>query len=120
MKLTGYQISLIILILLLLLCNLNKLFSNFNNNEEKFNNTDGKHIYYIPNPYCENNYRYCPQKSQGVPSENLLKCKSKSKNNNDMYKQNIEYIELHLDFLNSLGNYLEAHNKNQNPNMNSN
>ena len=106
----GLQISLILLIIFLLICNITKFMNNLNRSKDNFYNTTTNQINYMENPKCENN-SYCPNRHPNIPCH-LVKKKKCSKNNNyDDKRYRIKTISLFSQFVHNLSNFFKVYDE---------
>ena len=110
----GLQISLILLIIFLLICNVTKFMNNLNRNKDnlnRYNNLDtfSDQINYMENPKCENN-SYCPNRHPNIPCH-LVKKKCSKNNNYDDKKYRIKTISLFSKFVHNLSNFFKLYDE---------
>ena len=105
----GLQLSLILLILFLLICNVTKFMNNLNRNKDNFYDTHNNQINYMENPKCENN-SYCPNRHPNIPCH-LVKKKCSKNNNYDDKKYRIKTISLFSKFVHNLSNFFKLYDE---------
>lgn len=103
----GLQISLILLIIFLLICNVTKFMNNLNRSRDNFYNTNTNQINYMENPKCENN-SYCPNRHPNIPCHLV---KKKCSNNYDDKKYRIKTISLFSKFVHNLSNFFKLYDE---------
>ena len=105
----GLQISLILLIIFLLICNVSKFIHNLNRSKDNFYDTNSNQINYMKNPKCENN-SYCPNRHPNIPCHLVKKCNSSRNYENDRHYR-IQNISIFSKFIDNLSKYFKSYDK---------
>ena len=105
----GLQVSLLVLILFLLICNVTKFMNNLKRSRDNFYDTHNNQINYMENPKCENN-SYCPNRHPNIPCH-LVKNRCNRNSNSDNKSYRIRTISLFSKFVHNLASFLNLYDE---------